>query len=228
MKTPFQIFSSLHLLTIAGCVVALVLLFFYAKNIKNQAKRKRDAWIFTIIFLLIEVALIGSKIIAKEWSIQQNLPLHLCDISAFTILIALHTQKKSLYTLGFFWGFTGGVMAILLPNLLFVDWYYLPFFIWHLFLIAIPMYQMLTDKINLSYRSIFEAMLYTILLGGLMLVINRFLHSNYMFVSEKIPSFDALGFPAHPYYLIHAVGLGLIVYHLAWFLSKLILRIDKK
>ena len=220
MKTPFQLFGQWHLVAILGSILSLVLLVFYTKNKQNALNRRRDTWIFTIIFLLIETALVASKIMANEWSIKYNLPLQLCDFSAITIIFALHTRSRTAFELGYFWGFVGGMMGILLANLQFIDWYFVPFFVWHLFLIAGPVYQLFTDNFDIPYKNIYKAILATVLLASAMHFFNAWLGSNYMFVNEKISSFDALGLPEYPMYLPYLALIMLAMYHLVWLISK--------
>jgi hypothetical integral membrane protein (TIGR02206 family) len=219
---PFQLFGTEHLSAIFGSILAIFFLIMYAKNEQNKANRNRDIWIFTIVFILIESALVGSKIATKAWSIEQNLPLHLCDFSAFTIIYALFSRSQRAFELGYFWGFVGGLMGILLANLQQIDWYFAPFFVWHLFLIVGPIYQIFIDGFRLTYRSIYETLGITIVLAAFMMVFNSFLGSNYMFVSQKISSFDALGLPEFPYFLPYLAAIALIMFHLAWLFSKLL------
>ena len=141
-------------------------------------------------------------------------------ISAFTILYALHTRSETAFRLGWFWGTVGGLMALLLPNLQFVDWYFAPFFIWHLFLIAGPVYQLFTDGFTLPYRSIYTAFFATIGLSMVLFFLNRMLGSNYMFVNERISSFEALGLPEFPGYLPYLAVMGLGLFHVVWGLGK--------
>jgi hypothetical integral membrane protein (TIGR02206 family) len=224
MKPPFQLFGTAHLTMLLVGLAGLVLLVRYLKTGGVVQNRRRDVRVFTVVFLLIELALIGSKIAAGEWTMQYNLPLHLCDISAVTILFALFTRSRLAFQLGWFWGLTGGLMAVLLPNLQFVDWYFVPFFIWHLFLIAGPVYQLYSDGYRLDYRSIYTALGITVVLGAVMFVVNRQLGSNYMFVNEKISSFDAIGLPGFPAYLPYLLVLALVMFHLMWGVSLLLKR----
>ncbi len=220
MKIPFQLFGLWHILALIAAAISMILIVFYAKNKQNVANRRRDVWIFTVVFLLIEIALIVSKIIAKEWSVRYNLPLHLCDFSAITIIFALHTRSKTAFELGYFWGFVGGIMAMLTPNLQFMDWYFVPFFVWHLFLIAGPIYQLFIDNFDIPYKNIYKTMLITVILAGIMHVFNAWLGSNYMFVNEKISSFDALGLPEYPLYMIYLGAMMLVLFHFVWILAK--------
>ena len=120
----------------------------------------------------------------------------------------------------YFWGFVGGMMGILLANLQFIDWYFVPFFVWHLFLIAGPVYQLFTDDFEIPYKNIYKAIFATILLASAMHFFNAWLGSNYMFVNEKISSFDALGLPEYPMYLPYLALMMLAMYHLVWLVSK--------
>jgi hypothetical integral membrane protein (TIGR02206 family) len=216
MRPTFQLFSPLHLFVIATCLLAMLWLVVYLQKGRGVSNRRRDIMIFTIVFLLIELALVSSKIATGDWSARYNLPLHLCDISAITILIALHTRSKPAFEMGWYWGFVGGLMAILMPNLQFVDGYFIPFFVWHLFLIAGPVYQLMTDGFTLTYGSIYRVLGATVLLGCVMHALNRHLGSNYMFVNEKIGPFEAIGLPDFPYYLPYLLLMAGALYHLAW------------
>jgi hypothetical integral membrane protein (TIGR02206 family) len=216
----FQLFGTPHLIVLVSSAVLMVLLHRYVRNGKHHANRQRDVWVLTIVFLLIEVALVGSKIVAGEWDIRYNLPLHLCDISAVTILYALHARSERAFQLGWYWGIVGGLMAMLVPNLQTINWYFVPYFVWHLFLIAGPVYQMSTDGFRLPYRSIYTTLGVTILLSTVMFVFNRWLGSNYMFVNEKISSFDALGLPDFPWFLPCILGLAWVLFHGVWWLGS--------
>ncbi len=222
MAQPFYLFSNLHFEMILGCLLCLAVVIFYARQEKTKQYRQRDIWIFTLVFLCIEMALVGSKVIAKEWSVEQNLPLHLCDISAMMILYALFSKSKRAFELGYYWGTVGGLMGIMTPNLQTVNWYFVPFFVWHLFLICGPFYQLLVDRFTLSYRSIYETLGITVALALVMMGFNHFLGSNYMFVNQKISSLDALGLPDWPNYLPYLTLIALVMFHIFWGISILV------
>ncbi len=226
MRPTFQLFSPLHLSAIAICILAMLWLVFYLRKGRGASNRRRDIMVFTIVFLLIEVALVSSKIANGDWSAQYNLPLHLCDISAITILVALFTRSKQAFEMGWYWGFVGGSAAILMPNLQFVDGYFIPFFVWHLFLIAGPVYQLLTDGFTLTYKGIYHVLGMTVLLGSIIYLINCQLGSNYMFVNAKISAFDAIGLPEHPYYLPYLLLIAAVLYHLAWKIAVWLRTVD--
>jgi hypothetical integral membrane protein (TIGR02206 family) len=216
----FQLYGLPHVTVLTGCLALFGAIWWYARSGKGRLHRQRDVWIFTIVFALIEVALIGSKIASGEWDMRYNLPLHMCDISAFTILYALHSRSESAYRLGYYWGCVGGLTAMLVPNLQTITWYFVPYFIWHLFLIAGPVYQRWTDEFTLPYKSIYTTLGITILIGAVMFGLNTQLNSNYMFVNEKISSFDAIGLPDFPWFLPWLAVLTFVLFHVAWWFNR--------
>jgi hypothetical integral membrane protein (TIGR02206 family) len=222
----FVPFSNLHLLIIAGGIVLNIAIVWYAKNRAKVVDYQRDTNLFLWLMLGIYLFLTLTKIIQGEWTVQGNLPLHLCDISAWTLVYALMRKQDEAYEAGYFWGLIGALLAFGVPNVTQVNWYLIPFFVWHALLVAMPLYYMHTQKKYPTYRGLWKTVGITIVLGLLVMGANSLLGSNYMFVNEKIPSMDMLGLPDYPMYLLYLVPMMILFFHVLY-LPVMLLKMRK-
>jgi hypothetical integral membrane protein (TIGR02206 family) len=150
-------------------------------------------------------------------SVEQVVPLHLCDVAAVTAGFALITRWPLLQTLTYFWGLAAALQALITPALStgFPAWPYFAFFIQHVAIVAAALFIPLVDgwrpKLPL-WKSPFEAYLGSVVYMASALAANAWLGTNFGFLSQPPQSaslFDHLG--PWPWYLLalHGVGFGL-------------------
>jgi hypothetical integral membrane protein (TIGR02206 family) len=209
-------FSILHFLIIAGGIILVLLTAKYAHEVRSEKQYRRDANIFLLLMAGIYLLLTITKLIQGEWTIQGNLPLHLCDISAWTLVYALNTKKQWAFEAGYFWGMAGALLAFAVPNIQKVDWYMIPFFVWHALLAAAPIYYLIAKKTFPTQRGLWRSIGLTIIVGLIVKGINHWLGSNYMFVNEKIPAMDLLGFPDYPTYIFLLIPIMIALFYIFW------------
>lgn len=220
----FQVFSSLHLVIILSAVGLIVFTRWYAKRAFPE-HYQRDSHVFTVLMFGIYILLTVTKLIQKEWTVQGNLPLHLCDISAWTLVYALYRRNNIAFEAGYYWGFTGALLAFLVPTVTKVDWYLIPFFVWHALLAAMPIYYMYANKAYPTMNGLWRTVRLTIGLGVFIKCINHFIGylsgkaSNYMFLNEKIDSMSQLGLPDYPFYLLYMIPIMVFVFLVFLFLG---------
>lgn len=212
----FEPFSTLHLIIVAGGIILVVLAAKYAKYVNSDKQYRRDANIFLLLMVGIYLLLTVTKMMQGEWTLQGNLPLHLCDISAWTLVYALLSKKQWAFEAGYFWGMAGALLAFAVPNIQTVDWYMIPFFVWHALLAAAPIYYIITKKTFPSHRGLWRSVGLTIIVGLIVKAINHWLGSNYMFVNEKIPAMNLLGFPDYPTYIFILIPIMVALFYLFW------------
>ena len=213
---PFVLFSEFHGIIVLSGLLLLVLTDWYARKRATQETYNRDVkmfgWTMAIIYLFLSVF----KIVQNQWSVQSNLPFHLCDISAWTLVYALYYRNKIAFELGYFWGMSGALLAFCLPTVTQIDWYLIPFFGWHFLLAAAPIYYLQTQKVHPTHRGLWISVLLTILTGLTMMLINKLLDSNYMFVSKKIEPMSQIGFPEYPLYLFILLPIMIALFYVFW------------
>lgn len=213
---PFVPFSLIHITIIVGGILILLAVMYYAKNKATAHTYKRDVMIYTLLMAGIYFLLTITKLLQKEWTIQGNLPLHLCDISAWTLVYALWSKNNLAFQAGYYWGVLGALLAFLLPNITKVDWYMIPFFVWHVLLAAAPLYYIFTQKQYPTQKGLWQTAGLTLALGLVIKMINAALDSNYMFVSKRIDAMTWVGLPDYPYYLFMLFPVVIGLYYIFW------------
>jgi len=130
--TPFEMFGTVHLITIAVVIVISVFLPRLYKNKSEDQKSTMSKIIAAIIFLHVIISPYKDLyLLANPYDWRETIPLHMCDLSEIFLIIFLLGGPKILYLCAFFWGLGGATMAILTPDISHHDLDYIFFMIGH-------------------------------------------------------------------------------------------------
>ena len=139
--TPFELFGTVHLITIAVIIVVSVLLPRTYKDKSINQKSTMNKVIAGVIALhLIISPYKDLYLLANPYDWRETLPLHMCDLSEIFLIWFLLGGPKILYLCAFFWGLGGASMAILTPDISHHDLDYIFFMIGHGMIIVGIMY----------------------------------------------------------------------------------------
>ena len=125
-------FSLEHILTvlISAAVIAVLV---------TGARARPGGWTVFAAWALA-VLIVGNEVSWWVWELehggfnmQNDLPLHLCDVAAFVAAAALLTQRRLLVELTYFWGIAGTANGVLTPDIAdhFPTYQFLQYFIQH-------------------------------------------------------------------------------------------------
>lgn len=150
-----------------------------------------------------------------EWSIQWNLPLHLCSIFVWLSAAMLISKSYAIFELAYFLGIGGALQALLTPDVGtygFQHFYLIQFFIAHGSIMIASAYMAIVVGYSPSWISIKKVFIW--LNGYLVFVtaINLMIGSNYLYSLRKpnAPTLlDYLG--PWPWYILSAEGVVLIM-----------------
>lgn len=212
---PFHPFSSEHFITLAiGFAVIGLLILFAKRSEKNQR-------ITTAVLAFCN--LISYPFALYAWrdhphSLDNLLPLHLCDLAAVVAGFALVTRKPILLTLTYFWGLAATTQALITPALSIgpPELPFIHFFFQHFVIVTAALYIPLVLKWRPKqpwWKSPLIVLAVSIGYQATALVINYFLKTNFAFAS-RVPDnpslIDHLG--PWPIYLFAMQGLALIFF----------------
>ena len=213
MNMPFQPFSREHFVTIAigaAAVAALLLAGRRGGSIRNLAAALL-AFADLSAYPLNQAAWLS---LGTPVSLDNILPLHLCDIAAITAGFALITKRPVLCALTYFWGLAATFQALLTPAISvgFPAWPFTTFFIQHFAIVATALYLPIVEGWRPKqplWKSPLEVYGWSVayLLGAL--AVNRALGTNFGFATRPPdnPSLiDHLG--PWPWYLFSMQAIG--------------------
>lgn len=143
---PFQPFSDEHLsaLVIGGLVVAG---FLAAGKRGGRSRRLSTALLAFVNLMVFPLNQAAWMSLGKPLSLDNILPLHLCDIAAMTAGFALLTKRPVLCALTYFWGLAATLQALITPalGLGFPSWPFVSFFVHHFAIVAAALYLPIVD-----------------------------------------------------------------------------------
>ncbi len=203
---------------LAGAVA--VGFFLLAGRRGGESRRRATALLAFLNLSAYPLGLLAWLSLDAPKSLDNLLPVHLCDIAAFTAGLALITRKPLLCSLTYFWGLAATFQALLTPNIS-VGFPHLPFvmfFVHHFAVVAAALYIPAVlgwrPKSPL-WKSPVEAFLWSFAYLALAMSVNSLLGTNFGFVSRPPdnPSLiDHLG--PWPWYLVSMSFIALAFYFL--------------
>lgn len=215
----YQLFGTGHLISIAvfGAVIAFLL---WGWRNPTEEGKQRARLLIAGIMLANEFGWHTWHIAHGVWTLQQNLPLHLCGVGIWSTIYVLLTRNYRVYEIVFFFGIVGAVQGIITPAAGDYGWPHFRAFqtaISHSMLVIAMVYMTTIEGFRPTWFSILRTMVFLNLYLGFMFAVNYLLGSNYMFTMRKPDTaslFDVMG--PWPWYLVMAEALALVLFTLLY------------
>ena len=174
------------------------LYFYMSYRVENQ---KLELFLKSSSIIIFGMTLAYHIILASSgsWTLKEDLPLHLCSVSAFICCIIFFVKKKQfLFEFLFYFCVIGGLVSILTPQItLYNDnyFFYVMFYFKHASIIVIPLVIMYRLKMKLGKYSWLKAFGGINVLLAIVMPVNSMLGSNYLYVAEPpiVKNFLILG-----------------------------------
>src|ERR1700747_467838 len=77
----------------------------------------RGARFIAVAVVVAECAWWVLAIVQKRWSLQYNLPLHLCEVACFVLAAALWWRIRYAFEVAYFWGIGGTLPGLFTPSI---------------------------------------------------------------------------------------------------------------
>lgn len=190
---PFELFGPAHIAAL-GVIALIGLSFFFVRNGWDE-KAKRNLRYFLAVWLLIwEVSWHAWSIYYGTFSIQTNLPLHLCSIFVWLTIILMLNRNITIYELAYFLGIGGALQALLTPD---AGIYGFPHFrafqtfASHGAIVLASLYMTIVEGYRPTWQSFKRVFLWTNIYMAVVFFINLAIGSNYLFIGHK-PEFPTL------------------------------------
>lgn len=182
-----ELFGGLHTAITVIFVCCAVLLFCFGKRLRGYAQNKAIRIAMALLLALNMLIHYGSRIVLGIWSLESDLPLHICYVTNFAMIYILLTDNKNdLYKYFYYFTYIGPLPAIIWPDL---DYGWQSYIFWH-FIIShhIMLLISLYSLVVLEYRVNFQSMLPAYMVGNIYIAavagLNCLLGTNYIMITQ--------------------------------------------
>ena len=219
--TPFQLFGTVHLLTIFTVILVSI---FLPKLYKDKSENQKSLMNKIIASIIAAHVIISPYkdlyLLATPYDWRETIPLHMCDLSEIFLIWFLLGGPRILYLCAFFWGLGGASMAILTPDISHHDLDYIFFMIGHGMIIVGIMYATVSLGNRPYAKDILKVSAITaFILLPIVYVINLILGdpANFWYLMAKPDGASLMDvFPEPPLHLLVITPLAIAVFYLIY------------
>ena len=164
------------------------------KNLLDNGNKNKLIFAKAISVILIFITITGHtrNIINGYWNPVDNIPLHLCSISNFIACFILFVPKISkeskFFEFLYYAGIIGAFQAFFTPQINNFDgsnYEYIEWYLSHIGIMLLPIYMLKNLGFRLTKFSWLRVVVYLNILLIIVMPINYFIGSNYMYVNGK-------------------------------------------
>ncbi|MEH7504813.1 TIGR02206 family membrane protein [Neobacillus drentensis] len=214
----FEMFSASHFVIISIFLLVSVCLFLFRDRLKATIWRRTEIGV-AISLIIMETTYHIWMLLNGSWYVSHAIPLELCSVSLILTVVLLLSKKKIIYEILLFTALLGATQALFTPSLNydFPHFRFFHFFYTHLLEIWVPLYFTWAKGYRPTIWSVLKLCIFLNVLMPIIMLINKLVNGNYMFLSHKPDSaslLDVLG--PYPWYILSLegllIGLSLIVW----------------
>ena len=218
---PFILFGTTHIVTIiAITLVSIFLPLIYKTKSEYQKSIMTKAIAFVIFCHVIISPYKDLYLLDNPYNWREVLPFHMCDLSEIFLIFFLLGGPSILYKCAFFWGLAGATMAIITPDIEFLDLDYAFFMIGHGMIIIGIMYATVAlDNRPYAKDIVTVSLLTALILLPITYLINYILGepANYWYLMQKPAGASLMdAFPEPPYHLLVTTPLAILMFCLIY------------
>ena len=186
-----EVFSGEWIRNTVLTTLFIVTCLFFGKFLSNKNKLI-FAKAISVILIFITITGHTRNIINGYWNPVDNIPLHLCSISNFIACFILFVPKISkeskFFEFLYYAGIIGAFQAFFTPQINNFDgsnYEYIEWYLSHIGIMLLPIYMLKNLGFRLTKFSWLRVVVYLNILLIIVMPINYFIGSNYMYVNGK-------------------------------------------
>lgn len=214
MSHPFVPFGPPHLTAIALTVLVPLALALLARHEHLGRHADRVTRIVLAAFMLLGwLGWYGTSAARGVLTLDNGLPMNLCDWAEIALIVALLTRHQFAYELGYFWGLGGTLQGVLTPPLYwdFPDPQFIFFFIQHGGVVASLLYLTLGTRLRPTWASLPRVVAATLGYLAAAALVDWLLGLNYGFLRAKPAGQNLLTLMSPwPWYIPELVAAGTV------------------
>ncbi|MDC1540441.1 TIGR02206 family membrane protein [Flavobacteriaceae bacterium] len=190
-----------------NCAVLVVIIFvLILGRFLSRQQNVRVTYFMGVILFFTSVVTPLRTALNGNWNIVTDLPFHLCGISGLICsFLPFLRRKQALFDFVFYTGVIGGVMSVLTPQMNGFDgsnFAYFEYYVRHVLIFLLPLYMLQNLNIRPSKYSVLRSFGILNILLVIIMPLNFYLGSNYMYLAEPPEAKNPLIIGVWPYYLL--------------------------
>jgi hypothetical integral membrane protein (TIGR02206 family) len=190
-----------------NCAVLVVIIFvLILGRFLSQQQNVKVTYLMGVILFFTSVVTPLRTALNGNWNIVTDLPFHLCGISGLICsFLPFLRRKQALFDFVFYTGVIGGIMSVLTPQMNGFDgsnFAYLEYYVRHVLIFLLPLYMLQNLNIRPSKYSVLRSFGILNILLVIIMPLNFYLGSNYMYLAEPPQAKNPLIIGVWPYYLL--------------------------
>ena len=218
---PFILFGTTHIVTIiAITLISIFLPLIYKTKSEYQKSIMTKAIAFVIFCHVIISPYKDLYLLNNPYNWREVLPFHMCDLSEIFLIFFLLGGPSILYKCAFFWGLAGATMAIITPDIEFLDLDYAFFMVGHGMIIIGIMYATVAlDNRPYAKDIVTVSLITALILLPITYLINYILGepANFWYLMQKPAGASLMdAFPEPPYHLLVTTPLAILMFCLIY------------
>ena len=196
---------------IVSCFVVIGLVILLLRNKSIEFKEKTSTY-FAYLAIIVYLTSNIFSVIIGNWTIQDFLPLHLCNISYFICILVLLNKKQWMYEWALLLAMPSAFNALITPELIWGsnNWHIFEYYFTHAILILVPLYLMFVMNYKLRIFSWWKTFLRAQIVFVIVFLLNLILDTNYMFLLSKPLVNNPLIIGDWPFYILFVQLIGFL------------------
>lgn len=193
--TRFEAYSLAHLLLLILMLGVSMFFFFSQKKIRENKLLDKFIRILLIILIVFQQGtFLYFNFVLRENGLALGLPLYTCRAALYTSFFGLATSWESPKSFTVYWGFIGGIIPMIVPDLEYYIWPHisvLNYFLTHFLVFWTASYLLFVKKFRFTKRTLHLNLIFTNVFLTVSLVVNTFFGGNYAYLNRS-PIFKEL------------------------------------
>lgn len=198
-----------HVSYLIGIAIVLFLLFKFRHLIKEYPKK---VMLSVVVFAVVQRIVSASYyFLVGEFTVTDSLPLHICRLVCYLIIIQFFVRKQWLDQVIFYWGIFA-YASFIYPVGISPAFHMLgfSFFMLHSLIIVYPMVRYLITGFVPSLKGSFQAAIIFAVYLTCMQLLNNAIGSNYFYTEDR-PFLHDLSEPVYFFLNMFGIGIGYVV-----------------
>ena len=175
---------------------------------------EHGARVIAVAVVLAECAWWVLAIVQDRWSVQYNLPLHLCEAGCFIVAAALWWRFRFAFEMSYFWGLGGTLPGLFTPSIPghFPDAVYFQYYAEHGLLVLGALYMVIALHMRPAAQAVQRVFLATAAYTAAVALVDYITNGNYLFLRYLPPTKTALDYMGPwPWYILTLTVLALVL-----------------